>query len=751
MGLAVDSNNRWRSAALQRIPVRYVAVEQLERGRVAGAADSDAGLSQSTAERWLAAASVRHIPADVARIAMTTARLSVVCEIGTVGKQGADTAMSRVYTLPYDYTDENSTNVNLTHSGRHFPVRPEIDETVVDAMYSAQSADEWMKVARIKLPRVNNNPNHPSVIPDAVTGGSVGADNTAAFEELRREGAVCAKTDDYGDRLHSLARIVCHSVVRSTLKVRHEPTDTMQWANMTSMLAVNTPSLTAQELRRNSYHYLHTDLSSEYRAFLVMGARGVQHYVGRGRTAYSACITEPEVGSENLLVFVRVAGELGRVAVVPPVDAYLRVLDNPDVCLSMYYAYAVSMGLGASASHVLAQTAVCPHMWGREAVSIYKMCRPKLDACRYVIRQTREAAVGVVGDVRQLVYQSAYIACAIKAGIGALLTSFKAGRDVSGVEVLEKNVSRVADADSGRSVLLAMHQCFQQGNIGLSWLTPFSYDVQAGLRECVSAWRHQGILVCAYNIAPVSALSSVVHTGVEMHNAILGCGMVRDVNQFAQAVVSSLAAGEELPCMCESLTGATLARLEPYIRRLREWKPVAAIVHYAAVMPPKVEHTDSPPEEKSVPIQEEAGHTTSSGSAAASSLAIPVLPLPLRESEMLAEGQFAPPALPVWGSVQSDGTSSHSASTIVRTATRALEKRPVTLRPTPVAPQASARHNRAEPRSQPQSAGYLPPETPARTPIATPTSVTPPTRQVAIKPKMRGGSTTAVSVSNMTV
>jgi hypothetical protein len=579
------------------IPVKYVSIGDVRRGYSAGQIETDNGLSNASISKWLDCADSRHVDEDVARVAMVTGELAVIAEIGSTGKVAADAAISMTYAVPYVYSSDNATNVALTHTGRHFPVRPEMNDTVVKAMYSSQSADDWVKAAGIKLPRVNNNPARPSAVPDVESGLREPESASTAFEGLRQAAAKCAKSDDYGLRLHSLARIVCHAVVMNTMRKSHGGTKAMGWRNMTSMLSADTPGITAAELATYSWHYLHTDTTAEYRAFLVMGARGLENYVrDETGTAYSACVTEPELQPENTIVFVRVGGSMANNVVVPAPQAYTAVLNNPDLALAFYYAYAASMGIGYPATAVLIQTAMAPHVWGDRATSPYKNCRPRLDACRYVVMPNEERADVCVTDARQLVYQSAYVAAAVKAGLGCLLTAFSSGKDVDSLSVLEKNIGKMSDSSSSREVLKAVHQCFQGGNAGAEWLSPFSFDVSDGLDECVRSWRQEGILIGAYEVAPVSAITTCVDGGVDMHNAILGRRMTTvSGEKFAQLVISELASGVELTCMCERPTQASLLRIQSTVTRLREWRPVLTIVRLAAVKPVEDAHNNSPP------------------------------------------------------------------------------------------------------------------------------------------------------------
>jgi len=635
MGLQTDPNARWRSSTLASIAIKHVGFGDIERGREEAIPTDDAGISDASIKRWVDASNGRHIDEDVARVALVQGQLGVVVEVGSKGRVTADAATSVQYSVQYDYSGGNATHVAFVHAGEYFPVRPALNETVVKAMYSAPSADDWVKAAGIKLPRVVNQQAQVSVVPMLQAQGQQ-AQTGAAFEALRRLAAQCAKTDDYGSRLHSLARIVCHTITMSTMRQTPVETPEMRWENMTSLLSADTPNLQANELRNLNFYYIHTDVTAEYRAFLAMGARGLDRYVtARTATCYSACVTEPEMLAHDVLAFVRVGGEMQPQDVPPPPAAYTTVLANPAIALAFYYAYARSMGIGPTATAVLIQTAVAPHVWGAKAASIYKNCRPKLDACRYAVAVQEEDAHCSVYSAQQLVYQAAVIGAAAKVGLGGLLTAFKSSTATDGAAVLEKNIRRVNEAGAGREYMRAIHQHLQGGEAGLAWLTPLSFDMEDGLQECIRAYKNDAVLLSLFATTPIMALKSCFSTGVDMHNAIFGHSVAMNSNEYAQLFVSQLAGGMSVTCLCEKATRQELSTLQPTVTRLREWQPVATFVRFCAGMTgTEMAHTSPPRDE---PAEEAIRSVSSkSQSIAESTIDVPQPQVDIRRGERRA-------------------------------------------------------------------------------------------------------------------
>lgn len=594
MGLAVDTAHPWRSAAFSGIPVVRVRVPRPVRGVVNDNHAVEAGMTDKTCKAWLDDVVLTRLSDIDAVNAITTGRLVAEVEIGSVENKSVDDARAYFRTMRYTYTGQKKTQIHLTHAGKHIVVRPRVDGTVVDAMYSAPSVDKWIQAAGIKLPRVVAAPRvtgsvagMPSHDPNAIVPTS------SEFEGLRKTAAMHAKSDDYGDRLFNLARVVCHSRVAKIVRREHEVTPYMHKSKMYSILSANTPNLTAADIRTNVYLYTHTDDTEEYRAFLAMGVHGMHNYAGSFESIYSECRVEAEATLKDDVVFIRVGGEQPNV-VSPTTGAYLRVLDNPELCVAFYYAYARSMGLGESATAVLIQTAHAPHMWLDQAISPYKNCRPKLDACRYAILPDDDTAYTTLTSTKGLIQTAAITAQAYKAGLGCLVMGFKSGKDVDEKGVVSQWMERLADPELRRTIARAVCNRMNHGNVGLEWFTPFSYDARGGYAECVEAWRESGYLLGLYRTCPVSSVTACFTTGVDMANAMIGKKMVDRPNAYAQVVMCALMAGGQLPGMCEPITTGLANRLNGVAPGLRSWVPVVTVTRFTGLKPHNAKMEDTP-------------------------------------------------------------------------------------------------------------------------------------------------------------
>jgi len=207
-------------------------------------------------------------------------------------------------------------------------------------------------------------------------------------------------------------------------------------------------------------------------------------------------------------------------------------------------------------------------------------------------------------SAQQLVYQAAIIGAAAKVGLGGLLTAFKSGTATDGAAVLEKNIRRVNEAGAGREYMHAIHQHLQSGEAGLAWLTPLSFDMEAGLQECIRSYKNDAVLLTLYATTPITALRPCFSSGVDMHNAIFGYSITMNSNEYAQLFISQLACGSSVTCLCEKATRQELTVLQPTVTRLREWQPVATFVRFCAGMtgsetahttPPRAEQREAMP------------------------------------------------------------------------------------------------------------------------------------------------------------
>lgn len=599
------------------IPIKYVEHPEPVRGRAeyGGNASLDipteVAVTDNTTREWVDACCAPLLSDLEAREAMSVGMVSVEYEVSSKDLRSADNSIALARPIDYVYTEAAATQLHQTYAGRHFVARPEINRTVVDAMYSAPSADKFVQATGMKLPRVMASASNSAGVAGVPgEGAPMSAADTASnqFEATRRAVSQYAKSDDYGQRLFNLARVVLHSRVVHTLGLKPDRTPAMSAQGMHFMLANEALGLTITQLRSSVFLYVHTDDTPDYRAFLTMGVRGMHNYAGVVGTIYSNCriATEDSGISGDGITFVRVGGEKFQATTGIPEAVYTRVLSNPEACLAYYYAYARSMGLGEVATAVLCQAAVGPHIWGADAISPYKTCNPKLDAAAYSILPSVDDAHVALTDTRGLVHNASLIAGAVMAGIGALCMSFKSGKDVDSQEVMRQTVDRLADPETRRGLVRAVTGRYSGGSIGLEWLSPFSYDVMAGLRECVAAWRSKAVLLSLYRTTPIMGLSQLFTSGVDMRNAMIGRGVTKKENGYAQLMAGCLAVGEAAPGRCERVAVAVVARVNGIIPRMREWKPVVTLVRFRAVEGPSGKLADSPGRHAQAALQTES-------------------------------------------------------------------------------------------------------------------------------------------------
>lgn len=609
------------------VPVKLVEHSEPVRGRgeYTGLATGDGGqipkgtlgaevaITDATTREWVEACCNPLLTDIEAREAMGSGLASLHYEVSSRSVRSADNSIAMVKPIEYQYTGAAQTQLHETYAGHHVIARPTVNKTVVDAMYKWPSADKFVTATGMKLPRQVADQSTRTGVPGISDGGrgptarEANTNVSAQFEATRREVSQLAKSDDYGRRLFNLARVVLHARVAHTLGVKPEETPAMGAKGMRFMLANETPHLTIRQLHANVYLYVHTDDTADYRAFLTMGVRGVHNYVGAITTIYSECrvAVEADESQGGDIVFVRIGGDYTVQDPGITNSTYMRVLANPDACMAYYYAYARSMGLGEIATAILCQAAVGPHVWGPDAVSPYKNSRPKLDAAAYCILPSEDDAHVALTDTRGLVHNAAIIAKAVMAGMGAVCMSFKAGKDVNSQEVMRQTIERLADPETRRGLVRAVTSRYSGGNVGLEWLSPFSYDVTAGLQSCVMAWRDTAVLLSLYRSTPLAGLVSVFSSGVDMKNAMIGRQVTKRENSYAQLVVGCLASGQPVPGRCERPAVAVVAHVNNVTIRLREWHPVVTYVRLTSVDGPTGKLADSPGRHRDASLQEE--------------------------------------------------------------------------------------------------------------------------------------------------
>lgn len=426
MSYEPDPKAPWRSTVFSGVTVRHIVVPDTPREYDPIETDDDVVTGPDGVVNWLATTERWSPPRGEARIAMSSKKLVGTYEVGNcLDVCGLGSEMVVESTMDYEYYGKQTRLVSTT-DGYHYRAAPDLNAAAVNSMLSAQSVEEYAKTAGFKLPRITATDSAATPDPLGVASEDSGM-LVNRFEALRGEVGEHASQDDYGHRLHSLARIVLHSVVvkeSAQLNKRRKAMEDRD--HMQSILTASLPLIRLAGLRNSSWWYIGSELSPLYRAFLIMGARGLHHYT-TADTVYASLVSEPEVSvlETTNIVFPRKTGQLAPEAVAPHVDDYLRVLDNPELALSFYNAYAQSVGLVHEASEVLLQTAIGPFVWGEVATMPYRSASPKMDGAAYLFTENTSKAHLNILNVESIVSRAAIVGQGYKVGAAALVGSFK--------------------------------------------------------------------------------------------------------------------------------------------------------------------------------------------------------------------------------------------------------------------------------------------------------------------------------------
>lgn len=587
MGLTLDPAHRWRSTDLAFAPVNEVSVQNAVRGRDDSEAAGTGFTGDKATKAWYDGAG--RVPIDDMCLAagMRAGVLRLAVEVGSARPSSADESVVQWRSVPYSYVGKSLT-VSLSHAGRHFVARPALNENVAMAMYEAPTADKWVAATNFKLPRTVAAPGAAPQVPGLPNGGggaNLGLPNN--FDAVRRVLVECARGDDYGYRLFSMARVVLHAETMRRSGISPRATPSMDDQNMFSITTGDTPHLTEAQINNYAYAYNHTEQSPQYRAFLAMGLRGVGHYAIPG-TIYSDGDYPVECAVNHPITFVRVGGP-PPANVAPDPAHYTAVLSNPGLALSYYWAYAYSMGLGRVAGAILAQASVAPHIWGSAAVAPYKNCTPKLDAAAYLLLPDQETAHVTADSARELVANAAVLSEAYLAGIGATLLSARDSGHQDTALMMRAVTEKLSDPETRRGAMLSITSRLCPGGVGMEWLSPFSYDVLDGTERCIRAWRNHGFLLALYDTSPVAALAPLFSTGVPMNNSLLDKKSVVTGAEYPQLVACALAGRAELAGRCERPSPAYLAALAGHSARMRAWTVVVTVL---GVVPPASDDED---------------------------------------------------------------------------------------------------------------------------------------------------------------
>nr|QKK35387.1 hypothetical protein [Erysiphe necator associated chrysovirus 1] len=616
MSIAMDPEHPWRSAAFRRIKVRRVDVPVLDVAKHMSETAGSYGSSTADTMEWLDYQERYRVSHSLAATAMHAKELQIVTEVLDVSStHTVDGSIARTDEMPYDFQDK-STRLEYSHEGRHMSVKPQLNEAAVRSMAHALSVEDFAKTAGFKLPRVTSANNTQTV---SLLGTEDRADGMLInrFEELRDMAKTHASGDDYGARLHNLARIVCHSIVSEVMGTKHQPTKAASWQGVRSVLTAETPLLAVSEIGKNSWWYVGSESSANFRAFLLMGARGLHYYVSPGaESVYSRLRSDPEVAHDGGVVFVRLTGALRNAR--PQPGNFMEVLSHSKLATDFYFAYAASLGIHHQAVEILAQCAVAPFVYGDVATLPYKRNSPKLDACPYVLRPVLEQKATAVLHAQDLVFGAPVVAMKTLAGLGVITTAFPNSSSVATGDLLNQIMGVLSNPDAARGLLQQTHAAMSAGSVGLEWISPFT-NVAAGHAACVAAFRENGALLSQYRRSVVKELAPL-WTGVPMKDAMFGSKALQG-KRYVELLMMQMAAGAEFSCMSEKYVQSALpVNVYSTLTSLRTWTAVHVFGRYS------VAHDKTP----SVPTEslyvEDKARTLSDSSSASLGFLQPAIP-----------------------------------------------------------------------------------------------------------------------------
>lgn len=554
-----------------KIPVTYVSMADLQRGRAdRGVASAEDDLANF--ELWFDEQEEFFVPDDVAQGALADGLIDVVGEVSSARPGiGLDGAVKVSTTLDYDLVAKD-TVATLSTEGTHMVVRPAINEANLTSMITSESVESFAKNVQIKLPRLTTG----------LLGSTQSGPTYNQFEALRWAVARQASQADYGARLHNLARVVCHSFVVAACGMEVQRTPYMATLLSRTLLTAETPNLPIADFEQDCWLYISDELDPTYRAFLVMGVKGLHHYAGANSSSvYSRLVSDPEVTTERI-TFVRKSGELP--AVTPGVGDYVSVLQSPEICLAYYYAYANSFGIGHAATQVLCQVALGPHIWGDRATLPYRPGVPKLDAATYLLRPADVAPPATIPrNFKGLVLSGPVIAAKFLAGVGAVVTSFGGGRAVSVADVMAQVVGVMSNHDQARALLRRVWAHVCSGYLALEWVNPFQTHVPDAHDACVRAFREGAVLLAQHRSAPVASMAPLFSGGVDMQDAMIGGNYRGDADcRYNESLIYQVVAGMPLQCKCEAYTAGMYGPRPDALGLVRSWCAVISWVRYSS-------------------------------------------------------------------------------------------------------------------------------------------------------------------------
>lgn len=582
MSLEIDEAHPWRSKVFAGIKAKYITITPSRRDFDPCEPPEDYAAGPQGVDDWLAATDEWCPARGEARVALGNRKLRAVMEVGDINDRcGLSSEVVVESDLDYSYFSKQ-TRLEATTDGYHYRAAPALSEAAVNSMLHAQSVEEYAKAAGFKLPRItatDTGAGNLNPLGDGTTEG--GGMMVNRFEALRGVVGEHASQDDYGHRLHSLARIVLHAVVvREAAQKNSERSTMSEKQHMRSVLTAALPLIPQDTFRRTSWWYLGSELAPQYRAFLIMGARGLHHYASVD-TVYAGLLSEPEVHLPSVtpIVFSRKTGQLTDQQVAPDVAHYLQVLNNPELALSYYNAYARSIGLVHQAAEILLQTAVGPFVWNETATLPYRSVGPKMDGAAYLLAENETRSHLNLLSVERIVCAAAVLGKGYLAGMASMIGGFKRNGKVRVDEVLSRVVGALSDGVQARALGAEVWAHLAGVTSALEWVHPFD-NVQVGVTNCIRAFREAGWLLAWYKCVPSEALRGVFDKGVPMSDAVFGESDYRG-EHYKELVIYQLAQGKPLQLMSESYAQAVLTPQEyQTLGRMKSWVAVCRPVRF---------------------------------------------------------------------------------------------------------------------------------------------------------------------------
>jgi len=475
--------------------------------------------------------------------------------------------------LPYDYTTK-ATACLVTGDGDHMPVKADVNASTSGVLRSACSVEEVAKAAGIKLPRLTvSGAGGQRVSP--ITNATAGV---GEFEALRGYILRRVANADYGLRLFQLARIVAHATVTQAMGTRGMVADALASLQCRSILVSQSPLLTQAEFAGHSFWYIAAESDARYRAFLAMGAVGLERFADP-HTVYSQLRVGAEVAdtAKVPVVFVRVGELTGGAS--PNAGHYQDVLSSPDLCLSYYLSYANSLGIGDAALYVLHQVCVLPHLVGADVRLPYKPDYPCLDAAPYLLSPGSLLKTAGPVDVRELVASAAVRAQQLLVGLGARIGCFPNSVAVDHRQVIQQAMLALSDHQSARHYSREVLEAFGDGESGLEWISPFFPDLGVGVAAAMAAY-HDRAWLMSTSLRPVClALEGVFDVGVDMHAALFVGTRAR--GRLREALIMQLLSRTPATSFCDALTRATVpAAVAARYGYVRAWRANCRFVRY---------------------------------------------------------------------------------------------------------------------------------------------------------------------------